>query len=96
MIRPTPTGPPCTSRPSGATTCAPRCPRYATPMAISKDQFSIDLQAGTVTCPAHHTVAIRDGLRHRSARFGATMWILSTAGGLHESPWRTGHQHPPP
>ena len=34
----------------------------------SKDQFSIDLQAGTVACPAHHTVAIRDGLRHRSAR----------------------------
>jgi len=37
----------------------------------SKDQFSIDLAAGTVTCPAHHTVAIRDGRRHRSARFGA-------------------------
>ena len=33
----------------------------------SKDQFSIDLEAGTVTCPAQHTVAIRDGLRHRSA-----------------------------
>jgi hypothetical protein len=29
-------GPPCTSRPSGATTCTPRCPRYATPMAIPK------------------------------------------------------------
>ncbi len=37
----------------------------------SKDQFTIDLAAGTVTCPAHHTVAIRDGLRHRFARFGA-------------------------
>jgi Transposase DDE domain len=36
----------------------------------SKDQFTIDLAAGTVTCPAHHTVAIRSG-RHRSARFGA-------------------------
>ena len=36
----------------------------------SKDRFSIDLAAGTVTCPAHHTVAIRDGRRHRSARFG--------------------------
>ena len=36
----------------------------------SKDQFSIDLAAGTATCPAHHTVAIRDGRRHRSARFG--------------------------
>ena len=51
----------------------------------SKDQFRIDLAAGTVTCPAHHTVTIRDG-RHRSARFGATMSILSAAGGLHESP----------
>ena len=37
---------------------------------MSKDQFRIDLAAGTVTCPAHHTVAIRSG-RHRSARFGA-------------------------
>jgi len=37
---------------------------------FSKDQFRIDLPAGTVTCPAHHTVAIRDGRRHRSARFG--------------------------
>jgi hypothetical protein len=38
---------------------------------FSKDRFSIDLTAGTVTCPAHHTVAIRTGLRHRIARFGA-------------------------
>jgi hypothetical protein len=37
---------------------------------FSKDQFSIDLAAGTVTCPAQHTVAIRSG-RHRWARFGA-------------------------
>ena len=37
----------------------------------SKDQFSIDLAAGTVTCPAHHTVTIRTAARHRSARFGA-------------------------
>jgi hypothetical protein len=36
----------------------------------SKDQFTIDLAAGTVTCPADHTVAIRSG-RRRSARFGA-------------------------
>ena len=28
---------------------------------FSKDQFRIDLAAGTVTCPAHHTVAIRNG-----------------------------------
>jgi DDE family transposase/uncharacterized protein DUF1067 len=37
----------------------------------SKDQFSIDLAVGTVTCPAHHTVTIRTALRHRVARFGA-------------------------
>ena len=38
---------------------------------ISKDRFSIDLAAGTVICPARHTVAIRAGRRHRVARFGA-------------------------
>ena len=37
----------------------------------SKDRFRIDLAAGTVTCPAQHTVTIRTGLRHRVARFGA-------------------------
>jgi hypothetical protein len=37
----------------------------------SKDMFSIDLAAGTVTCPADHSVSIREGRRHRSARFGA-------------------------
>jgi hypothetical protein len=36
----------------------------------SKDRFTIDVAAGIVTCPAHHTVAIRAGLRHRVARFG--------------------------
>ena len=36
----------------------------------SKDRFNIDLAAGTVTCPAQHTVAIRKGLRYRVARFG--------------------------
>ncbi len=35
----------------------------------SKDQFNIDLAAGTVTCPAQRTVAIRKGLRYRVARF---------------------------
>jgi DDE family transposase len=35
----------------------------------SKDQFSVDLAAGTVTCPADHTVAIHSG-RRRLARFG--------------------------
>jgi hypothetical protein len=36
----------------------------------SKDRFTIDLAAGTVTCPAEHTVAIQAGLRYRVARFG--------------------------
>lgn len=36
----------------------------------SKDRFTIDLAAGTVTCPAQHSVAIRAGLRYRVARFG--------------------------
>jgi hypothetical protein len=37
---------------------------------FSKDRFTIDVAAGIVTCPAHHTVTIRAGLRHRVARFG--------------------------
>ena len=37
----------------------------------SKDRFSIDLAAGTVTCPARHTVSIGTGARQRLARFGA-------------------------
>lgn len=37
----------------------------------SKDQFGIDLTAGTVTCPAQHTVAISTGRRQQVARFGA-------------------------
>src|SRR6478752_7796890 len=43
-IRPTPTGPPCTSRPSGAMTCAPRCRRYATPTASPRT-------SSASTCP---------------------------------------------
>ena len=44
--------------------------------------------------PAH-----RDHPRRPAPPFGplrATMSILPAAGGLHESPWRTGDQHPPP
>lgn len=37
----------------------------------SKDQFGIDLAAGTATCPAGHTVAISTGRRQQVARFGA-------------------------
>jgi Transposase DDE domain/Transposase domain (DUF772) len=36
----------------------------------SKDRFTIDPDAGTVTCPARHTVAIRPQHRGGQARFG--------------------------
>ena len=62
----------------------------------SKDQFSIDLAAGTVTCPAHHTVAIRARPRATAHPLRRTVSVLPAAGGLHESPSGTGHQHPPP
>ena len=62
---------------------------------FSKDRFTIDLAAGTVTCPAHHSVAIRAGLRHRVARFGVLCGVVPAAGRLHEIPSGTGDQHPP-
>ena len=40
-IRPTPTGPPWMSRRRGATTCAPRCPRCATPTATPKTSSAL-------------------------------------------------------
>jgi len=53
---------------------------------FSKDQFSIDLAAGTVTCPARHTVTIRDGRRHRLPRpLRCPVSVLPAASGLHES-----------
>ena len=48
-----------------------KVPPVRNPNGYSKDQFTIDLAAGTVTCPAHHCVTIGRGARHRSARFGA-------------------------
>jgi Transposase DDE domain/Transposase domain (DUF772) len=48
-----------------------KVPPVRNPNGYSKDQFTIDLAAGTVTCPADHTVTIGKGARHRSARFGA-------------------------
>ena len=41
VIRPTPTGPPWMSRRRGATTCAPKCPRCATPTAIPKTSSAL-------------------------------------------------------
>lgn len=48
-----------------------KVPPVRNPNGYSKDRFTINLPAGTVTCPAAHTVAIRAGLRYRVARFGA-------------------------
>ena len=48
-----------------------KVPPVRNPNGYSKDQFIIDLVAGTVTCPADHSVRIGKGARHRTARFGA-------------------------
>ena len=48
-----------------------KVPPVRNPNGYSKDQFIIDLAAGTVTCPADHSVSIGKGARHRTARFGA-------------------------
>jgi Transposase DDE domain/Transposase domain (DUF772) len=48
-----------------------KVPPVRNPNGYSKDHFTIDLAAGTVTCPAEHTVTIGTGARRRSARFGA-------------------------
>ena len=61
----------------------------------SKDQFSIDLEAGTVECPAGHTAPIRPQRDGGEARF-ATCARLSAPCGLHHRPRRAGDQHPSP
>ena len=61
----------------------------------SKDQFSIDLAAGTVTCPAHHTVAISSGPPPASL-LRCALSVLPATGGLHQSPSGTADRHPPP
>jgi hypothetical protein len=48
-----------------------KVPPVRNPNGYSKDRFGIDLDAGTVTCPAEHTVAIGTGGRQQTARFGA-------------------------
>ncbi len=62
----------------------------------SKDRFRIDLTAGTVTCPADHTVAIRAALRHRVARFGALCQSCPLRAACTKGPPRPGDQHPAP
>ena len=69
-IRPTPAGPPWMSRRRGATICAPRCPRCATPTAIPKTSSGSMWPPAPLPARLEHTVTIRAGLRHRVARFG--------------------------
>jgi hypothetical protein len=47
-----------------------KVPPVRNPHGFSKDRFVIDLDAGTVTCPAAHTVTIRPQRRCGQARFG--------------------------
>jgi hypothetical protein len=47
-----------------------RARRYTSPYSEVVRAKIVLYAAGTVTCPAQHTVAIRAGLRHRVARFG--------------------------
>jgi Transposase DDE domain/Transposase domain (DUF772) len=56
----------------GVELTAPAPPASAPNGYFSKDDFTIDLEAGTVTCPAGHTATIPDtNARRRQARFGA-------------------------
>jgi len=45
-------------------------PSHAPPGRFSKDAFTVDLAARTVTCPAGRVAAFADGDRKRQARFG--------------------------
>ena len=50
---------------------APAPPASAPKGHFSKDAFEVDLDAGTVTCPAGQVAAIAGKARRREARFGA-------------------------
>lgn len=57
---------------NGIEVTAPAQPSPAPKGLFSKDEFGIDLEAGTVTCPAGQTATIpRTKARRRQARFGA-------------------------
>ena len=60
----------------------------------SKDQFRIDPEAGTVGCPAGHTVPIRPQRRRRAGAFWRPMPRLPVTDGVHHRPPRAGDQHP--
>jgi hypothetical protein len=58
----------------GVELTAPAQPSAAKNGYFSKDEFTIDLEAGTVTCPAGQTATIPTSTaRHRQARFDATV-----------------------
>jgi Transposase DDE domain len=64
---------------------------------FAKDQFGVDLEAGTVTCPARMTVAIRPARRGGGrARFGPRVQRLPAAPGLHHQRWWPGRRRPSP
>ena len=79
-------GRPCTSRPSGATICTPRCRRYATP-GLFQAPVQHRPEAGTVTCPAGHAMpsASRDAAARPRQHLGCGDCPLraacTTAGG---------------
>jgi len=63
-----------------------KVPAVRNPNGYSKDRFTIDLAAGTVTCPAQ-----RDHRPGRASPCGplrGTMRLVSAAGGMHQSPPR--------
>ena len=68
MIQHTLTGPPWDEQALRGRDMRTKVPPVRNANGYSKDQFTIDLATGTVTCPANHTVAIRECRRHRLAR----------------------------
>ena len=70
-IRPTPTGPPWMSRRRGATTCAPKCPRCATPTAIPKTSSALTWPPAPSPARPITPWPSATAARHRVARFGA-------------------------
>jgi hypothetical protein len=61
-----------------------KVPAARNPNGYSKDRFTIDLAAGTVTCPAQRDH--RPGRASPCDPLRGTMRLLSAAGGLHQSP----------
>jgi IS5 family transposase len=64
----------------------------AVPGGVTRDDFTIDLQAKTVTCPAGHTLASTPPARRSSTGAAA----LPAPRALHHRQARQDHQHPSP